>query len=102
MITVALLAVGVPSLCGIVSLARRGRLKATSADGRGIALQTVIIMVVLLVIAGGVAAVLLNRGGEAVQDLQEQDVTRAEAGNIANSVLCTSLGYTWTNAACTG
>ena len=49
------------------------------ADARGIALQTVIIMVVLLAIAGGVAAVLLSRGGEAVTDIERQQISRSAA-----------------------
>ena len=68
MLTVGLLSLLVPS----VAIAARfllpsWRLRIVD-DLRGIALQTVIIMVVLLAIAGGVAAVLLSRGGEAVSD----------------------------------
>ena len=44
-------------------------------DQRGIALQTVIIMVVLLAIAGAVAAVLLGRTGDVTTELENQDVT---------------------------
>lgn len=66
-------------------------------DTRGIALQTVIIMVVLLVIAGGVAAVLLARGNEAVSDLQDTEVGR-DLGEINNGVLCSEAGGSWTTA----
>ena len=58
-----------------------------AADARGIALQTVIIMVVLLAIAGGVAAVLLNRGGEAVTDIERQQISR-QASEFSGSALC--------------
>lgn len=104
MIAVALLAVGVPSLFGIVSLGLRRRPEGVSADIRGIALQTVIIMVVLIVIAGAVAGVLLTRGNEAVSDLERQDVAR-EASDFSNRALCVAAGFTWTTSVstyCTG
>ena len=97
MTAVALLAVGIPSLFGIVSLGLRKRAKATSADRRGIALQTVIIMVVLLVIAGAVAGVLLTRGQEAVTDLERQDVTR-DPSSFSNEILCRAADYSWDNS----
>ena len=68
--------------------------RASRSDERGIALQTVIIMVVLLAIAGGVAAVLFTRANEATTDLEAQSVTVA-AGSIANKGLCTSSGHKW-------
>ena len=97
MTAVVLLAVGIPSLFGIVSLGLRKRAEATSADRRGIALQTVIIMVVLLVIAGAVAGVLLTRGQEAVTDLERQDVTR-DPSSFSNEILCKAAGYNWDNS----
>jgi len=45
---------------------------ARSGDMRGIALQTIIIMVVLLAIAGSVATVLLSRAGEETDRLGEE------------------------------
>lgn len=99
MIAVALMAVGIPSLFGIVSLGLRKRTEATSADRRGIALQTVIIVVVLLVIAGAVAGVLLTRGQEAVTDLERQDVTR-DPSSFSSEILCRAADYSW-NAATT-
>ena len=66
MLTVVVLSIVVPSLVAAAGVALTGKLPNLVADARGIALQTVIIMVVLLAIAGGVAAVLLSRGGEAV------------------------------------
>ena len=98
MIAVALLAVGVPSLLGIASLGLRRQSEGLSGDLRGIALQTVIIMVVLLVIAGAVAGVLLSRGNQAVTDLERQDVTQA-ATNYTHRNLCRAAGYSWASAA---
>ena len=76
--------------------ARRGRVPTFLEDRRGIALQTVIIMVVLLAIAGGVAAVLLSRGSEAVGDLEQTQVQRS-AADFSSEALCTAAGYTWTS-----
>ena len=80
-------------------LALRGRLPKLVADRRGIALQTVIIMVVLLAIAGGVAAVLLNRGGQAVTDIERQQITRS-ASEFKGSALCHAAGHSWNATAC--
>ena len=75
-------AVGVPCLSVLAFLGMR-RIQslpfarslalARAGDMRGIALQTVIIMVVLLAIAGGVAAVLLSTGSEVTGELESQD-----------------------------
>ena len=46
---------------------------ARGADARGIALQTIIVMVVLLAIAGTVAAVLLTRAGTETDRLESED-----------------------------
>ena len=62
------LSVVVPSVAGLIFLALRSGYLRAPADVRGIALQTVIIMVVLLAVAGAVAGVLLARGGEAVSE----------------------------------
>ena len=67
----------------------------TGFDERGIALQTVIIMVVLLAIAGGIAAVLLSRGSEASNELQAQSVS-VSAYSYGNAELCDAAGNTWT------
>ena len=66
-------------------------------DERGIALQTVIIMVVLLAIAGGVAAVLLSRGQSASNQL-EQAALAAPARTYTNESFCRSAGLTWGTA----
>ena len=87
----------VPVVAGVACLALRGRLPNLAADLRGIALQTVIIMVVLLAIAGGVAAVMLNRGGEAVTDIERQQISR-EASEFSGSALCNAAGYVWSSA----
>ena len=97
MITVTLLAVGVLSLFGITSLGLRRRSEGVSADRRGVALQTVIIMVVLLVIAGAVATVLLTRGQEAVTDLEKQDISR-DPEDFKNDALCKAAGFEWSTA----
>ena len=59
--------------------------RAPRFDERGIALQTVIIMVVLLAIAGTVAAVLFNRASDVTGELEAQDVT---ATSIDTEVEC--------------
>ena len=87
----------VPVVAGVACLALRGRLPNLAADLRGIALQTVIIMVVLLAIAGGVAGVMLNRGGEAVTDIERQQISR-EASEFSGSALCNAAGYVWSSA----
>lgn len=94
MMAVALVAVGVPSLLGIASLGLRRRSQATSTDKRGIALQTVIIMVVLLIIAGAVAGVLITRGEEAVTDLENQEIGLTPA-SFSSKILCESANFSW-------
>ena len=68
--------------------------RASRFDQRGIALQTVIIMVVLLAIAGSVAAVLLNRGGEASNQLQSAEFG-LDPGSFNNATGCRSAGHGW-------
>ena len=67
---------------------------ARGGDMRGIALQTIIIMVVLLAIAGTVAGVLLNRAGQETARLEEQSINDP-AYSINAETLCRSSGYTW-------
>ena len=97
MLTVIVLSIAVPSLAGVAYLGLRSRLPRLAANVRGIALQTVIIMVVLLAVAGAVAGVLLTRGGEAVSEVERQEITRDPA-DFTNSGLCEGYGFTW-NAA---
>ena len=97
MTATTLVAIAVPGVAVAVCLALRGKLPNLVADVRGIALQTVIIMVVLLAIAGGVAAVLLNRGGEAVTDIERQQISR-QASEFSGSSLCNAAGFVWSSA----
>lgn len=69
---------------------------ARGADARGIALQTVIIIVVLLAIAGAVAGVLLTRGGEATSQLERTDVVQSSY-RYNNETLCRAAGFQWKN-----
>ena len=65
-----------------------------AADQRGVALQTVIIMVVLIVIAGGVAAALLGRSGDVVDDLETQQIGPS-VDSYPSRGLCESAGHNW-------
>ena len=94
MLAIFMVAVGVPSLLGVFAVGTRHRSAGCFADRRGIALQTVIIMVVLLVIAGAIAAVLLARGQQATSELERQDITQA-ATAYQHKRLCQVAGYTW-------
>jgi len=82
---------------------------ARSGDQRGIALQTIIIIVVLLAIAGAVAGVLLTRGADTAAQLESADVTgkvdteaECKAVTIGNLVGAhTDTACTWTGEALT-
>lgn len=63
-------------------------------DERGIALQTIIIVVVLLAIAGAVSAVLLTRAGTETDRL-EGETDRWTA--ITNETGCDMAGGVWSN-----
>ena len=65
-------------------------------DERGIALQTIIIVVVLLAIAGAVSAVLLTRAGTETDRLEGETDRWSE---IANETGCTIAGGVWNNVA---
>ena len=69
------------------------------ADARGIALQTVIIMVVLVVIAGAAATILVSRAGTETQRLEEAD-SEVDASKYGNETLCKQAGHTWTAGTC--
>ena len=101
MLTVVTLSVVLPVLSGLVYLGRRNRPSLTISDVRGVALQTVIVIVVLLAIAGAVAGVLLTRGGEAVTEAEQQEITR-DPTEFTNERLCEAYGFTWTTGTCTG
>ena len=97
MLTIILLATIVPILTGVAYVVFRNRFPQRVADIRGIALQTVIVIVVMLAIAGAVAGVLLTRGGEVVADLESQEVAR-DLADAATKTECDILGGTWTAA----
>ena len=94
MLTVTVLIV-VPSVAAAVFMALRGRLPIPVADRRGIALQTIIIMVVLLAIAGAVAAVLITRAGTETDRLEDE--TDRWTG-ITNETGCDIADGTWTTS----
>ena len=98
MLTIALVSVLVPVAVVGSYLARRRTLPKFATDSRGIALQTVIVMVVLLAIAGGAAAVLLTRGGEAVSELEDTEVTPPDLADVKSEALCEQLGGVWTTS----
>ena len=103
--TVVILALAVPALIAIACLGLR-RAQSTpmvrslalakGADTRGIALQTVIVIVVLLAIAGAVAGVLLTRGTEATTQLERTDVVQS-AYRYNSRALCEAAGFEWKN-----
>ena len=65
-------------------------------DVRGIALQTVIVIVVLLAIAGAVAGVLISRGDEAVANLEAEEIgEKPAAADIASQAVCERYEYEW-------
>ena len=96
MLTVILLSIGVPVLAGVTYSARRNRFPKLIADVRGIALQTVIIIVVLLAIAGAVAGVLVTRGEQATTQLINQDIrTELTGDRFDTRDECENSGYRW-------
>ena len=99
MTTALMVSILVPVAAGAAFLAARRWLPRLAVDVRGIALQTVIVMVVLLAIAGGVAAVLLTRGGEAVEDIERQQITRP-ASDYTVSAYCVGAGHSWNTGTC--
>jgi len=80
------LALGGPALFFAVS--RIGPVRRAASSMAGIALQTVIIIVVMLLIAGGVSAVLLSRGQEAIGELEAASIAGV---NVSN---CTRVEHT--------
>jgi len=92
--TALIISLVVPIAAVAAFLAARGHLPKIATDIRGIALQTVIIIVVLLAIAGAVAGVLLTRGGEVVTELEEADIT-VNLANIKNATVCAEAGGSW-------
>lgn len=64
------------------------------SDERGMALQTVIIMVALIAVAVAVSAVILTRGGEVADDLERQNVT-FNPDRFRTKALCEEYAYSW-------
>ena len=83
------LAAGAPAAIAAIWLASRRSWSPAAADSRGIALQTVIVIVVMLVIAGAVSAVLLSRGSDVVGELEAQDISASATYTDAAS--CATL-----------
>ena len=105
MLTVVLLTVVVPVLLAFTFLGLqrvqstpffRSLAHARGSDTRGIALQTIIVMVVLLAIAGAVAAVLLNRAGSETDRLENETINFAD---YETKLGCDTAGGTWTEGA---
>ena len=94
MLSVLSLSIGIPCIALAVCSGLRQRMPARAANTRGLALQTVIIMVVLLAIAGAVAAVLVTRGNEAVGEAERTDVT-TDPADYTTEGLCEAAGFTW-------
>lgn len=93
MLTVVVLSVVVPCVVAGASVALRSRLPSLAFDVRGIALQTVIIMVVLLAVAGAIAGVLVSRGNQAATSLESQNISVNTL--YTTSSACTNAGYSW-------
>ena len=75
--------------------------RAPRFDERGIALQTVIIMVVMLAIAGAIAGVLFNRAQESQDELEATPVT-VNLYRIKDADQCRRAGGNWETATATG
>ena len=95
MLTIMLLAIGLPVLAGTAYLTLRDSRPKSLADMRGIALQTVIVIVVLLAIAGAVAGVLITRGEQAVDNLASQVGTHLTGDRFDTQQECDNAGFTW-------
>lgn len=91
-VTIVVLALAVPAVAVVSGFALRSRALKLAADKRGIALQTIIIMVVLLAIAGAVAAVLLTRAGTETDRLEDETDRWTD---ITNETGCEIAGGTW-------
>ena len=79
------------------------RLVAASrrSDQRGFALQTIIVMTALIAIALAVSAVIITRGGEVADDLEERNFT-FDPTNARTEASCLNWApeYEWQNDAC--
>ena len=93
MSAVVILSVVVPGVAGLLML--RSRRPDRASDVRGIALQTVIIILVLLAIAGTVAGVLASRGQTASEELKDQNVNIVK--RFTDESACENAGFNWSN-----
>ena len=82
----------------VVSRTLRRRLPAAAADSRGIALQTVIVIVVLLAVAGAVSGVLLTRGQEGVTELERERQPVGQPADYMHEDLCVAAKWYWHSA----
>ena len=99
MLAVAIVSIIAPLIVGLAISGIRTNALRLASDVRGVALQTVIVIVVLLAIAGAVAGVLITRGGEAVAEAEQQEIL-VDAGEITNEGLCESYGFSWAAGSC--
>ncbi|MXZ14244.1 MAG: hypothetical protein F4Y76_01845 [Acidimicrobiales bacterium] len=84
----------------------RTALRNARRDTRGVALQTVIVIVVLLVIAGSVSAVLLSRSSDVVGELEnvsiggltEETCPITSIGGVAGKVVTAVAADGWGSA----
>ena len=106
MLTIILLSIGVPILTGIGYLIMRDGRPQFLTDVRGIALQTVIVIVVLLAIAGTVAGVLLTRGEAEIERLGRDPAIPARTLTQINALTdptekelaCRQNNFAWNSA----
>lgn len=94
MLTAVIVSIAVPLVAGTVYLARRHTEPRLAADSRGFALQAAILTVTLIAIAMAVSAVLILRGGEAVDEAERQSITRSPS-EFTNHRLCVAYGFSW-------
>lgn len=100
MLTVVLFAMTVPIVAVTAFLALRSRFAGLAANSRGIALQTIIVMVVLLAIAGAVVAILATRAGDEQDRLEDQTINYSQWNN--NKTGCELAGGNYSGTTCSG
>ena len=99
MLTVVLVSLAVPIAAVAAGLAARHKQPRLVANTRGIALQTVIIIVVLVAIAGGVSVALIGQGGDAIEEIDDIDIT-VDRTTITDEHECRAAGGTWAASKC--
>lgn len=69
------------------------------SDQRGFALQVAILTTALIAIAVAVSVVIINRGGDVVDDLERQRIT-IQPSDINNEAQCEQVyGWDWDDSA---